>query len=146
MKTVDYIRESCEMQNATRPEDYIGMACAYEYAVWEIYSRNKRLHMNILADLITRVHQATWVPFRSQPATFPNGRMANPHSTIKESLFRLFDAYEDGRLEPIQLYHLFEEIHPWHDGNGRVGSLLYNLAAGTITNPTHPEPHPSWSR
>lgn len=143
-----YIRESCEMQNATTPGDFIGMARAYEWAIWRIYAERRPLTIHILSDLITYIREAPWVNFRSQPAVFANGRIIDlcGDDAIKRQLNLLFDAWNDGGINPTELYWRFEEIHPWDDGNGRVGSLLYNLAAETIGFPEHPSPDPIWSR
>jgi hypothetical protein len=41
-------------------------------------------------------------------------------------------------LTPAEFYKEFEEIHPFVDGNGRVGDILYNYLSGTLDNPTLP--------
>lgn len=44
-------------------------------------------------------------------------------------------------LGPEEAYRNFEEIHPLRDGNGRVGSLIFNWLRGSLADPIHP---PDW--
>jgi len=44
---------------------------------------------------------------------------------------------------PLELYRAFELIHPFADGNGRVGKILLNWRAGTLLNPFFP-PNDFW--
>ena len=39
---------------------------------------------------------------------------------------------------PEENYRMFEEIHPFADGNGRTGKILYNWLKGTLDNPQMP--------
>jgi fido (protein-threonine AMPylation protein) len=57
--------------------------------------------------------------------------------------------YEDGLIIGIknhplavtkedQFYYEYENIHPFRDGNGRTGKILYNYLLGTLDNPKMP--------
>ena len=48
-------------------------------------------------------------------------------------------------MEPLEFYRAFEEIHPFQDGNGRVGKILLNWRAGTLLKPFFP-PNNFWGR
>jgi hypothetical protein len=39
--------------------------------------------------------------------------------------------------DATEWFRQYEEIHPFVDGNGRTGSLLYNHLRGTLERPTH---------
>lgn len=47
-------------------------------------------------------------------------------------------ALRDGLFIPSEAYREFEEIHPFRDGNGRVGKILYNFLLGTLNTPQWP--------
>jgi hypothetical protein len=73
--------------------------------------------------------------FRNVPA-FIDGKPALNSSLIEHSLESLLDNREV--LTPEEFYQEFEEIHPFVDGNGRVGAILYNLLMGTLEFPITP--------
>ena len=41
-------------------------------------------------------------------------------------------------LSPEQAYREFEEIHPFVDGNGRVGKIIFNWLNGSLLSPEWP--------
>lgn len=65
--------------------------------------------------------------FRKLPV-FIDGKVAGVDSqNIRTALEALCAASNEGRITADELYQEFESIHPFADGNGRVGFVLYNL-------------------
>ena len=70
--------------------------------------------------------------FRKLPI-FIDGRMQGvlPDS-IGTALDALCEAFNDKRIGCDDLYQEFESIHPFNDGNGRLGFVLYNIFTYSI--------------
>lgn len=82
--------------------------------------------------------------FRKVPVTFANGGSSAKASEIPRLMLRLRDAISDHRRIPAdgptvelasEITKTFLWIHPFADGNGRVGWLLYNYLMGTMDEP-----------
>jgi hypothetical protein len=74
--------------------------------------------------------------FRQVPVHFFDLSTALPAHQITSALTSLI---ENGRtLSPTEWYKEFEKIHPFIDGNGRVGAILFNVRNGTLDNPITP--------
>ncbi len=57
-------------------------------------------------------------------------------SELESLLFNLFN--QTGSLKPLEFYRAFEEVHPFVDGNGRVGKIVLNALNGTLLDPIFP--------
>lgn len=44
----------------------------------------------------------------------------------------------DDKLNPTEWFREYETIHPFRDGNGRTGNILYNWRLGTLLDPVMP--------
>jgi hypothetical protein len=59
---------------------------------------------------------------------------------VERELTLLIDAWNEGRIEDADtFYRLFEEIHPFEDGNGRTGKVIYHLILGRLAYPQWPK-------
>ncbi len=77
--------------------------------------------------------------FRKTPVTFANGGTAANHADIERLMTNVCSNIKDtADVELDKINHLVKEflwIHPFVDGNGRVGFLLYNWLRGTMDSP-----------
>jgi len=60
------------------------------------------------------------------------GRPKMDHRNVPRALTNLIEAAQEDRVEADEFYHEFEEIHPFFDGNGRTGSILWNWQRDTL--------------
>jgi hypothetical protein len=58
-----------------------------------------------------------------------------PVIDFDRALFMLCQSSNDGTITAETFYKEFEKIHPFIDGNGRVGCILYNALLSSLNDP-----------
>jgi len=126
-----------EVVRQQAPRHYMwGMVDAWVYATDMAPNGVTSYH---LLQLSMRVRLFTEQPtWRRTPVSFRDGGSATAWEHIPRQVGLLTDAMADGcqsEDEANEYVKRFLDIHPFEDGNGRVGSVLYNLLMGTLEHP-----------
>lgn len=57
---------------------------------------------------------------------------------VERAMAQWCEAVQEARLLPAEAYKEFELIHPFVDGNGRTGKLIYNWLLDSLDDPQMP--------
>lgn len=146
MHPFDYCASETERQSGTMAEA-IGM-----FSAWQNFARIRNNGFRIIeSDLIKTVRTIFNDPslnYRKVPAVFNQGVPALSAELIPHAMKRLGEALnskesnsflETPRMNADYFTREFLLIHPFADGNGRVGSLMWNVLNQSIADP---EPMP----
>jgi Fic family protein len=98
---------------------------------WDYLMPLDEIHQQVARDLGYIVepqknHLNAWRSYRVVVGT----SMKPDPREVPRLMDQLFE--HGGELTPTEWYREFEEIHPFADGNGRVGALIFNHMSDTL--------------
>lgn len=138
-----YIKEEVRRQGfVPRTPDY-EMRVTWMREAWEFAQRLGSSHVTYF-EFIEKLgrmveHNANELGSRywTQVEVTVGGREC-PRSGEIMTLLKFYCKHVVPFCTPIEAYKWFEVIHPFRDGNGRVGKIIYNLLKDTMDAPEFP--------
>ncbi len=127
------VLKQCEQQGATSPQEVANFLAAYidakKFALTNGISRitpGETLHLlKILGYMVCPEKNQNG--FRIIPASFSSGNRAVDSHAVESAVEKWAEVYTHGIVNPDTMYTEFENIHPFEDGNGRVGHLMWAI-------------------
>jgi hypothetical protein len=132
LKVVKFCAEECNRQESGE------LSVANMVGAWHFATRAPWHHRTVMLLGMMVEPIKNQFGFRVTPVVIDHD--AIPAANIPQNIETLMDNqgywFNDEMAEAF--YQAFERIHPFIDGNGRVGAILYNMLLGRMNDPITP--------
>ncbi len=140
LRQIQFCAEECARQQSGE-RSVANMCRAWHYCQdhGNYFYHRMTLHEDfqvLVLHLAKLVEPALNLGYRQTPVSFKNGSVLSAEN-ISHQMSSL--AIHAGKITPQHLYHEFQEIHPFNDGNGRIGKILFNLRNKSMHKPVWPQ-------
>ncbi len=133
LKVVKFCADEVEIQGDTPSHVY------HMVKAWERAYITTEMTPEFVKYLGYVVKPGPWNGWRTGPITINYQPAGAPVEMIPTLINQLFYNVTVARLGPLEIFQEFELIHPFRDGNGRVGQIIYNWFNLTMLNPVRAE-------
>jgi hypothetical protein len=139
MRVIKFCAEECRKQQSGEMSVY--WMCGAFHLASMFYDDYSGVRNKMIPDLIDKLGRIVEPDknnhgFRVIPVIVPGPKQPPHHSLVEDQVRKLCSSSKG--MSPLEFYKAFEEIHPFVDGNGRVGAILYNFLNDTLSCPVAP--------
>lgn len=140
IEQIKFCAKECELQQSGEMSVY-HMCLALDWAQTRVNLGQPEIYPEIIATL-GKIVEPAMNPYGFRETPVQIGSTIIGWENIPHQINMLVGAMDT--LSPEEIYQEFETIHPFRDGNGRVGQILFNWIRGSLDHPVFaPEFHKS---